>query len=225
MNNALRLRGAALVCVVFVAAGCTGPRISAARLASGAFIDGGSPEQRADVFRAVRDEPMTERRELFAIHLTDGCPGFSKDDLGRWEESAHCHWWTRIICVHPADCDNPVVWHESGHALFFAIPAYMRADWEAISRDAYGDRSGQFPRNGILTEYGAKDYYEGFAEWVCWTRCYLTRTTSPDCVVHLRYVDRQDARYIRSLRFLRDAGAITPEEYDKLEPLFTPLCK
>ncbi|MDO8584648.1 MAG: hypothetical protein Q7R85_00820 [bacterium] len=207
--------------VLFAVAGCTAPRVSWERIERGKFVEFGTPAERSLVVAAIHRMSPQAQATVTTIRITSDCPSYAKDKYGNVLEAGHCRWWTRFICVYPDYLDKWTVWHEAAHAFFYALPAWKRADWGSISKEAYGDRSGSFPRDGIITDYGATDYYENFAEWVAWAleRCSFGGRA---WYVDTNLVDKHDARYLRSLQFLRDCGALSLEDYATLEPFFTP---
>jgi len=191
-------------------------------LARGDFVKAGTIGERAFVSDTVHRVTPAMQHALTEVYVSDDCPRYKRDQSGDWLESGHCEWMGRTICIHPCYLDDETVWHEIAHAFFYALPAYKRADWEAISKPAYGGRSGMFPRNGIITNYGATNYYENFAEWVAWA---LERCTSGGRAwdVDVNLINKRDVRFLRSLQFLRDCGALSVGDYATLEPLFTPV--
>lgn len=211
-----------IVCgVLFVLTGCTAPRISWERVERGDFVEFGTSDERALVISAVHRMHPPVQATVTTIRITPDCPCYKKDKYGRVSEAGHCRWWTRFICIYPDCVDRWTVWHEMAHAFFYALPSYKRADWGAISPGVYGNRSGVFPRAGVLTAYGAMDYYENFADWLAWSLEYL-ESGYRAWGVRLELVDRSDPRYLAHLQFLRDCGALSPEDYAALEPLFIP---
>lgn len=210
-----------LALLLLVVTGCTAPRISWDRVERAGFVEFGTEGERALVVGAVHRMNPPVQETVTWIRITPDCPMYRRDAYGNLLEAGHCRWWTRIICVVPDWLDRRTVWHEVAHAFFYAMPSYRRADWGNISREVYGNRSGIFPRGGVLTNYGAKDYYENFAEWIAWALDYCS-SGGRAWDVNLALVDKRDARYLRSLRFLRDCGALSAEDYATLESLFTP---
>jgi len=184
-------------------------------------VSGGTSGDRDSIRNAMALLEEKPRDAVVSVTINDDCPGYKpKDEWGEWRESGHCH-WTRDICIHTIYVYDSVVWHESGHALLMSQSWDEYSRWLAVSNDSYGNKKGNFPRDGILTSYGATNAHEDFAEWVAFVMWYQYRTPTGRTAVDLKKVDKSDKRYIRHLKLLRDFGAITPEEYDKLAPLFT----
>ncbi|GEM_PF-2047406 len=184
-------------------------------------VSGGTSGDREDIRNALALLEENPRDAVRSVTINDTCPVYKpKDEWGEWRESAHCH-WTRDVCIHTIYVYDSVVWHESGHALLMSRSWEENSKWAAVSNGVYGNKDGNFPRDGVLTSYGATNAHEDFAEWVAFVMWYQYRTPTGLTKVNLKKIDKSDERYIRHLKLLRDFGAITPEEYDKLAPLFT----
>lgn len=211
------------------------------RIVPDSIVTVGAKEARAHVLNAIGLEPDVTQKALTEVRITDECsdPNYLLMDIGGdWVYAAHCHPEAqtearagvvglvetapaRLICIHRNEVWDSVTWHESGHALYDTLSREAQQQWDAISRDAYGDTEGEFPRNGILTGYGGTNAHEGFAEWHEWLMCYKYHTATGETDVDLTRVKKSDDRYIRSLNFFFGLHVITPEEYGALAPLFT----
>ncbi|MDO8584649.1 MAG: hypothetical protein Q7R85_00825 [bacterium] len=186
------------------------------------FVYGGTRDQRERAREAMNwlEEPV--QRAVRSIQITNDCPDYKpRDKDGNWREAAHTHPGTRDICVRPSYVSHGNVWHESGHALMMTQSAEEQERLTRISMNAYGDMEGDFPRNGILTWYGATNPWEDFAEWVRWAMCRLHDEPMGSIFVDMRVIDVTDPSYLKHLEVLRDWGAISQAQYDELEPLFT----
>lgn len=205
---------AAFLVLVIASLGCTTRHPPYAEAVDRAIVHGGSSWERDDACDALGYLEAPVRLALTGISVNDDCPEYKPDYPG------HCHVDTRKICARRGWVQDHLVWHEAGHALFFSK---SRDEWvrAAVSIGCYGDTEGEFPRNGILTSYGATNQYEDFAEWVEWAMCYLYHTPTGSTNVDLSRVDASDPRYLAHLELLRDWGAINEAQYKQLEPLFT----
>lgn len=213
---------AAFAGVLLASVGCTGVRPPHEGILAESVVTGGTAAQRENVQIALGFLEEKVQRAVHSVSITNSCPNYHpKDADGNWQESAHTHPGTRDICIHPVYVSNGNVWHESGHALMMTRSTDDRVKFTAISLDAYGDMKGDFPRNGILTWYGAKDPWEDFAEWLRWAMCYLYNEPMGPVFADIRVVDVTDTRYLAHLQMLRDWGAISEAQYKQLEPLFT----
>ncbi len=211
---------AALLALFVVPFGCTATPPRPGTLDDSRFY-GGSYEQRRRVRDAVHlmEEPV--QLAVRSIHVTNDCPNYKPpDEEGNPHEAGHCE-PTRDICIRPAYARTPNVFHECGHALFMARSTDDRVRWTVVSIDAYGHTDGNFPRDGILTWYGATSPKEDFAEWVRWAMCYCHHIPVSALFVDVRVIDVFDPRYLAHLQLLREWGAISESQYEELEPLFT----
>lgn len=192
---------------------------------SDSAVYGGTSDLREDVRNAIAFLEPVVQDAVQSVHITDDCPEYKpKDDDGNWREGGHCH-WTRDICIRPSHVLDEAVWHECAHACFMSHAVHEQLQWATVSpAGVYGNYEGredEFPRDGILTAYGATNTHEDFAEWVRWAMCYLYHTPTGRTFVNLRRVNAADPSYAQKLRLLRDWGIITPTQYAQLEPLFT----
>ncbi|MDO8584651.1 MAG: hypothetical protein Q7R85_00835 [bacterium] len=217
-------RRAALVAVLFLLVaspfGDT-PAAQRATVLADIPVSGGISGDRESVRNALALLEEKPQNAVVSVTINDTCEAYDpKDEDGDWQESAHCH-LTRNVCIHTDYVYDRVVWHEAGHALLMSRSWRENNKWAVVSKNAYGNMEGEFPRDGILTSYGATNAHEDFAEWVEFVMCYQHRTPTGRTSVNLKKIDKSDTRYIRHLKLLRKFGVITPEEYTKLAPLFT----
>jgi len=213
---------AMFVALLVLPLGCTGVRPPHEGILAESVVSGGTAEQREQVRTALGflEEPV--QRAVHSVSITDGCPNYHpKDGNGDWQEAAHTHPGKRDICVHPVYVSKGNIWHEGGHALMMTRSTDEQVGFTAISVNAYGNAKGDFPRDGILTWYGASNPWEDFAEWVRWAMCYLYNEPMGPVFVDVRVIDVTDTRYLAHLQVLRDWGAINQAQYEQLEPLFT----
>lgn len=217
MFGSMLKRAAFAAFLVFVVAssGCTTRHPPYADAVDRSIVRGGASWGRDDVCDALGYLEAPVRLALTDIRINDDCSEYKPD------YPAHCHADTRKICVRRAWVRDCIVWHEGGHALMLKRYREELRLFAAISVDAYGNMDGDFPRDGILTSYGAKNAWEDFAEWFEWAMCYLYHTPTGSTSVDLTLVDAADPKYLLHLEILRDWGGISPEQYTELEPLFT----
>lgn len=118
------------------------------------------------------------------------------------------------------------IWHEAQHALDFKMlaPKKLRDDEEWISisgKKAYDEinqirESSDYPREGILSIYGATNCAEDKAVWVecIYGYCFTSSKVNP-----FYGIDRSDERYLKKLDLLLRRGSITEKMYKKIAPL------
>lgn len=209
-----RAVSAALLVFVVAFAGCTTHHPPYAENVDRSIVRGGASWERDGVRDALGYLESPVRLALVDIRINDECPEYKP------AHGAHCHTKSRKICIRRGNIFDHTVWHESGHAFYWSRTDDERAT-AAVSIGCYGITDGEFPRNGILTSYGATNQYEDFAEWFEWAMCYLYHTPTGSTGVDLALVDASDPRYLEHLEILRDWGAINRAQYDELEPLLT----
>lgn len=146
------------------------------------------------------------------------------DKMPKWA-AADCDGDGKIRIL--ASCLYPqTIWHEAEHALDFKLMAPKKSrddeEWIAISgKKAYDEinqvrESSDYPREGILSLYGATNCAEDKAMWVECTYEYCF-TSSKICPFY--GIDRSDERYLKKLDLLLRRGSITEEMYKKIAPL------
>ena len=131
----------------------------------------------------------------------------------------HCHdksGFRGIICLYGPKYDAADVVHESAHA--YDLVVNKGAEWRGIAGDVYGyeryEDEWDFPRDGLLTHYSAKNLEEDIAEWV--EAVYDHRVKNYNS---FRGVNQRDKRYIRKLEYLRKYGFIGQDDYNAIAPL------
>ncbi len=136
---------------------------------------------------------------------------------------AHVHDDDQHMCILRSQLYQSTLWHEAGHAREFKlrkISPLAAGEWRTLAGDVYGisrypDRNA-FPMNGLLTQYGAKNYMEDLAEWVESVYGYCYSKDGLHLFVNLRH----DPRHIKKLDFLLKYHFIEQKEYDHVKPLF-----
>ncbi len=140
--------------------------------------------------------------------------------IGRNNVVAHTHgsFGGPVICGTIEDFNVLLLWHELGHVHCRSLPSQAIAEWQTISgsfpygykKYAIDDKS--FPRDGVMSGYGAFNEGEDIAEWV--TRLYARTYLG----MHIPIKSR-DGRFILKLKWFLKWKFITQEEYNVLEPL------
>lgn len=133
------------------------------------------------------------------------------------DAAAHCHPDTRTICFDYEYLRKSLIWHEAAHARTFNLPDEIITEWKRIAKNSYkkSNYDGKsFPRDGIITVYGAKDALEDIAIWVEYTYAYIA-----GIYMDFNGITKKDKRYMQKLKFLLKWKFITKRCFNKITPL------
>lgn len=174
----------------------------------------GINEDGADQIRkwlSVLPEDMQEAIDLIVIHSRP-------DDNFKPNSVAYCEERNGRVEIHALrrELSPEVIWHEASHAFDFRYYDGNDVYWRRLIGNGFKNKSRYVPSRGVLTEYGLKGWAEDKADWIRHIYKYLSGRGN----TFVKIKDREDLRYLRKLELLRDEGAISLEDYEKIARLF-----
>jgi hypothetical protein len=200
---------------------------------------GADARQHAAIMLAAIRMPPKLRLCVDFISMAD--PDHMRTDaFGGQPAGGHPHLRTNSICVNNyyyrgASPDLAMcVWHEATHMSTYELRRKDIGEWEDIAEDVYTDDfdkrwddSEHYPRNGVLTSYGATNAWEDIAEYVEHALGYLvfyranTPWVSPFGMSNPKH---KDPRIAKKLAWLHKHGFLSQEDYLAImkSPLLAP---
>lgn len=189
----------------------------------GIELHGEFTESRRERLDKILDAlPKNMIKAVNSISINDDSSHYDNYDSPCSSIAGHCH-HSRDICIKSIFINTDlVVWHEVGHAYSFKL-YYSGSDfetqWEHIAGDVYTgkDGRGRYPRDGVLSAYGARNIDEDIAVW---TEFIYTEVADGGFKFWHRVKWNQargvpDRRYRLKLDLLYQYGFITEENYYK----------
>lgn len=194
-------------------------------------------EQIGLITKALACLPTPFYKSVTKIHLRDDLEHFKYlyGDQERIAAGHHClHEDKGKICIRSRYLNFIMIWHEAAHVYTRALENSNSFvyEWVRIAGDVYTnfykDYYGDPLSDGLLTQYGRKNYLEDVAEWV--EECYVylrvdsqSSTFSPEGGSSSGGQNKNfktDKRYRKKLACLRKYGFFSEPDYQKLKPLF-----
>lgn len=199
---------------------------------------GANPVQHAAIMLAVIRMTPELRACTDFVSMADQ-DHMRTDDFKGEPAGGHTHPKTDSICVNNVYAGaSPelamCVWHENAHMRTYELRRKDLGEWEDIAEDVYTedfdkrwDDSEHYPRNGVLTSYGATNSYEDIAEYVEHVLGYLVfyRANAPwISPFGMSNPRHKDPRIGKKLAWLHKHGFLSSDDYLAImkSPLLAP---